>query len=79
MSTSTIEHLRARAVGVKVSSEALAVDLADGRTVVAPLAWYPRLLHGTRQERVRPEASPIGSLSIPSVRLSPMETQYRRV
>jgi len=53
MSTSTIEYPRTRAVGVKVSSAALAVDLADGRTVVAPLAWYPRLLHGTRQERNR--------------------------
>jgi len=53
MSTSTIEYPPARAVGVKVSSEALAVDLADGRTVVVPLAWYPRLFHGTRQERSR--------------------------
>ena len=53
MSTSTIEYPPARVVGVKVSSEALAVDLADGRTVVVPLAWYPRLFHGTRQERNR--------------------------
>jgi len=36
-----------------VTDEELAVDLADGRTVVAPLAWYPRLVHGTRRERGR--------------------------
>ena len=34
-----------------VSDDALIVDLADGRTVSAPLAWYPRLLHGTPAER----------------------------
>jgi len=26
-------------------------QFADGRTVTAPLAWYPRLLHGTAKER----------------------------
>ena len=26
-------------------------DLEDGRTVTAPLAWYPRLQHGTEKER----------------------------
>jgi hypothetical protein len=25
--------------------------LNDGRTISVPLAWYPRLLHGTREER----------------------------
>ena len=24
---------------------------ADGRTIVVPLAWYPRLLHATKAER----------------------------
>src|SRR5207247_8190018 len=27
------------------------IDLSDGRTVTAPLDWYPRLLHGTVRER----------------------------
>lgn len=53
MSTSTIEPQEARALQVNVTDDALAVDLADGRTVVVPLAWYPRLVHGTRQERNR--------------------------
>jgi hypothetical protein len=36
---------------VTVTEDALIVDLADGRTVSVPLAWYPRLLHGTPEER----------------------------
>jgi hypothetical protein len=27
------------------------VDLSDGRTVGVPLAWFPRLLHGTSEQR----------------------------
>ncbi len=53
MSTSMSEPQEARALQVSVTNEELAVDLADGRTVVVPLAWYPRLVHGTRQERNR--------------------------
>ena len=34
-----------------VTDEAVTFDLLDGRTISAPLAWYPRLLHGTRKER----------------------------
>ena len=51
MNTSPIEMLSARALGVSVTENEFAVELVDGRTVVVPLAWYPRLLHGTRQER----------------------------
>jgi hypothetical protein len=29
----------------------LTVELADGRTISAPLAWYPRLVHGSPEER----------------------------
>jgi len=39
------------AVDVAVSDDALRVELADGRTVSVPLAWFPRLLHGTSAER----------------------------
>ena len=41
------------AVGVEISDDTLAVELADGRTISVPIAWYPRLLHGTPQERGR--------------------------
>jgi len=36
---------------VVVTDDSLTVDLSDGRTVSVPLAWYPRLLHGTPEER----------------------------
>jgi len=39
------------ALGVAASDEALTVDLADGRTITVPLAWFPRLAHGTPTER----------------------------
>ncbi len=29
----------------------LRVDLLDGRTIMVPLAWYPRLLHATPAQR----------------------------
>jgi Protein of unknown function (DUF2442) len=42
-----------RAVSFSVSEEMLEVALDDGRTIAAPLAWFPRLLHGTAEERSR--------------------------
>jgi hypothetical protein len=51
MITSTAEGQVARVLDVAISDDALSVDLVDGRTVVVPLEWYPRLLHGTRRER----------------------------
>jgi hypothetical protein len=36
---------------VMLTDDTLAVDLNDGRTISVPLAWYPRLLHGTPEER----------------------------
>ena len=36
---------------VRVSEDALSVDLLDGRTIIVPLAWYPRLLHATPAQR----------------------------
>ena len=39
------------AVQVTVADDKLTVDLADGRSLVVPVAWYPRLFHGTVAER----------------------------
>ena len=36
---------------VTVTDDTLAADLSDGRTISVPLAWYPRLLHGSSEER----------------------------
>jgi hypothetical protein len=38
---------------VKVTRDTLVVELSDGRTIAVPLAWFPRLLHGTARERSR--------------------------
>lgn len=51
MSSSAPEVREALAQGVTVTDDALAVDLVDGRTVSIPLAWYPRLFHGSAEER----------------------------
>ena len=37
--------------GVTVTDDTLSTDLSDGRTISVPLAWYPRLLHGSLEER----------------------------
>jgi hypothetical protein len=40
-----------RVADVQVSDVELSVRLKDGRTIAAPLAWYPRLLHATKTQR----------------------------
>ena len=39
------------AQAISVTEDNIVVDLSDGRTLTVPLAWYPRLLHGTTEER----------------------------
>lgn len=36
---------------VRFTDDLLVVDLRDGRTISVPLAWYPRLLHATPEQR----------------------------
>lgn len=36
---------------VRFSEDSLIVDLVDGRTISAPLTWYPRLLRATPEQR----------------------------
>ena len=38
-------------IKVTVTDEKIIVDLVDGRSLSVPLAWYPRLLHGSPEER----------------------------
>jgi len=40
-----------RVKDVRVTDDTLAVDLADGRTIIVPLAWYPRLLNASIEQR----------------------------
>ena len=51
MSSLAIEIRATTIQDVSVTEDTLMVDLVDGRTISAPLAWYPRLLHGLPEER----------------------------
>jgi hypothetical protein len=49
-----------RAVKVIVTDDTLSVDLEDGRTISVPIGWYPRLVHGTPEERANVQISGAG-------------------
>ena len=51
MSTSAVEIHVPNAESVTITDDALTVALSDGRTLSVPLAWFPRLLHATLEER----------------------------
>ncbi len=51
MKSSNIKTWTVFARDVKVSDDLLTFRLSDGRVISAPLAWYPRLTHGSRKER----------------------------
>jgi hypothetical protein len=59
MSTSP-EDADVRATAVRFDEDAMWVDLDDGRTLGIPLAWFPRLLHGTSEQRAEVRISPSG-------------------
>lgn len=50
MTTLTLET-EPLAAQVRVTDEKLIVDLVDGRSLIVPLNWYPRLLHASQGER----------------------------
>ena len=43
--------LDARAASVQVSEDVLNVRLEDGRSILVPIAWFPRLLNGDAEQR----------------------------
>ena len=45
---------------VRFDDDAMWVSLSDGRTIAAPLAWFPRLLEASPEQRARVEFSPGG-------------------
>lgn len=51
MNTSTVEVNVPEAEEIRVTDDTLTAELSDGRTISVPLAWYPRLAHGTAKER----------------------------
>jgi hypothetical protein len=51
MTISAVEIEVPNAESVTVTEDTLSVDLSDGRTISVPLAWFPRLVHATPEER----------------------------
>ena len=51
MITSTTEIQVPEAEDVSVTEDTLKAELSDGRSISVPLAWYPRLVHATQEER----------------------------
>jgi hypothetical protein len=50
MPTSAVKY-DATAIDAKVMDDRLVVILADGRELAAPLAWFPRLLEASDDQR----------------------------
>ena len=48
------------AKAVRFDADSLWVHLDDGRIVAVPLAWFPRLLAATPEQRAEFELSPCG-------------------
>lgn len=40
-----------RVSAVELTEDTLSVSLMDGRTIIVPLVWYPRLLRASVQQR----------------------------
>ncbi|HEX2480520.1 MAG TPA: DUF2442 domain-containing protein [Methylomirabilota bacterium] len=49
--TTSVDRPGERVKDVRCTEDLLVVDLIDGRTISVPLAWYPRLLAATSQQR----------------------------
>jgi Protein of unknown function (DUF2442) len=48
------------ATSVRFDEHTMWVELADGRTLGVPLAWFPQLLHATPEQREQVELSRVG-------------------
>ena len=51
MNTLALEIIVPEAINVALTDDTLQVDLSDGRSISVPIAWFPRLLHASEQER----------------------------
>lgn len=52
--------MSASARAVRFDADSMWVDLDDGRRLAVPLAWFPRLLAATPEQRAQFELSPCG-------------------
>lgn len=61
MNTSLAEQIRLPAIlALKFDDDAMRVHLSDGRILIVPLAWYPKLLSARKKVRNHFEISPSG-------------------
>jgi hypothetical protein len=51
MTTLAVEIEVSHAESVRVTEDTLTLELRDGRAISVPLAWFPRLVHATPEER----------------------------
>ncbi|CAB1083968.1 hypothetical protein D1AOALGA4SA_11502 [Olavius algarvensis Delta 1 endosymbiont] len=51
MNTLAVEIRIPEALNASLTDDTLSVDLSDGRSISVPIAWFPRLLHASEQER----------------------------
>ena len=49
-----------RVLDVRFDDASLIVDLMDGRSISVPLAWYPKLLNATPEQRAKWEKAGAG-------------------
>jgi hypothetical protein len=49
--SSSHADLDLRAVALEVTSEDLVIDLTDGRRLLVPISWFPRLARATPDQR----------------------------
>lgn len=49
--TISAEIATLRILNISLNEDYLILELEDGRILSVPIAWYPRLVHGTESER----------------------------
>jgi hypothetical protein len=58
--TISAEIATPRILNISLNEDYLILELEDGRILSVPIAWYPRLVHGTESERQNLQISGAG-------------------
>ena len=51
MTSSTMQIEDSRVSNIRIDAKKISVELLDGRTLIVPILWFPRLMSGTKDER----------------------------
>ena len=60
MTTLDIDERQLQVRSVDVTDDSIIFDMMDGRRIVAPLWWYPRLAKASPEQRAKDEILPFG-------------------